>query len=75
MTINNLTRNIRRKQFILFILIVGFLLIFKEVIKTNNNDIIYKIKSDLYYFFINIIFKCINNIRFKRFKTNVIYSF
>jgi len=74
MTINNLTRNIRRKQFILFILIVGFLLIFKEVIKTNNNDIVYKVKSDLYHFFINTIFKRTSNIFFKRFKANIIYN-
>ena len=59
----------------LFILLIKFLLILKEVLKASNNNIAYKVKSNLYYLFISIIFKYISNILLKRFKANIIYSF
>ena len=65
----------RRKQFILSTLLIGFLLILKEVTKISNNNIAYKVKFNLYYLFINIIFKYISSILLKRFKANIIYSF
>jgi hypothetical protein len=57
-----------------FTLLIKFLLILKDIIKISNNNIAYKIKSNLYYLFISIIFKYIDNILLRRFKANIIYS-
>jgi hypothetical protein len=55
-------------------LLIGFLPILKEVIKISNNNIAYKVKSNLYYLSISTIFKYISSILPKRFKANIIYS-
>ena len=57
-----------------FTLLIKFLLILKDIIKISNNNIAYKIKSNLYYLFISIIFKYIDNILLRRFKANIKYS-
>jgi hypothetical protein len=55
-------------------LLVRFLPILKEVTKISNNNIAYKVKSNLYYLFIGTIFKYISSILPRRFKANIIYS-
>jgi hypothetical protein len=74
MTIGNLMHSIRRKQSVLFTLLVGFLLILKEVLKASDNDMAYEVKSDLYYLSMGVIFKRMSSILPRRFKANMIYN-